>query len=79
MYDQIATALITWTSTVAVATAYGRADHEPKVSLGDLGRSLLLPPNWALAAGLIANPAGVDDLPPSWSAPWSCSPPPCCR
>jgi hypothetical protein len=62
MYDQIATALITWTSTVAVATAYGRADHEPRVSLGELGRSLLLPPNWALAAGLALNLAGVDGL-----------------
>ncbi len=63
MYDTVATGLITWTSTVAVATAYGRADHEPRVSLGDLGRSLLLPPNWALAAGLLLNAAGVDELP----------------
>lgn len=63
MYDALATGLITWTSTVAVATAYGRADHEPQVSLRDLGRSLLLPPNWALMAGLIANLAGVHDLP----------------
>jgi predicted permease len=63
MYDSLATGLITWTSTVAVATAYGRADHEPKVSSRDLFRSLLLPPNWALAAGLIANLAGWHDLP----------------
>lgn len=63
MYDVLATGLITWTSTVAVSSAYGRADHEPKVSLADLGRSLLLPPNWALAAGLAVNLAGVDELP----------------
>jgi malate permease and related proteins len=63
MYDTLATGIITWTSTVAVATAYGRADGEPTVSLGDLGRSLLLPPNWALAAGLLLNVAGVDSLP----------------
>ena len=63
MYDTIATGLITWTSTVAVASAFGRADHEPKVSFGDLGRSLLLPPNWALAAGLAFNLAGIDELP----------------
>jgi malate permease and related proteins len=63
MYDTIATGLITWTSTVAVASAFGRADHEPKVSLGDLGRSLLLPPNWALAGGLAFNLAGIDELP----------------
>jgi malate permease and related proteins len=63
MYDTIATGLITWTSTVAVASAFGRADHEPRVSYGDLGRSLLLPPNWALAAGLAFNLAGIDELP----------------
>jgi len=63
MYDSIATGLITWTSTVAVATAYGRPDGEPRVALGDLGRALLLPPNWALAAGLAVNLAGVEDLP----------------
>jgi predicted permease len=63
MYDTLATGLITWTSTVAVATAYGRADHEPTVSLGELGRALLLPPNWALAVGVVLNVAGVDGLP----------------
>lgn len=63
MYDTLATGLITWTSTVAVSTAYGRADHEPKVSPGELGRALLLPPNWALAIGLLLNAAGVETLP----------------
>ena len=63
MYDALATGLITWTSTVAVSTAYGRADHEPQVSLRDLGRALVLPPNWALVAGLACNLAGVDELP----------------
>jgi predicted permease len=63
MYDTLATGIITWTSTVAVSTAYGRADHEPRVSLSDLGRSLLLPPNWALALGLVLNLAGVEELP----------------
>ncbi|MGD9570261.1 MAG: AEC family transporter [Thermoleophilia bacterium] len=63
MYDALATGIITWTSTVAVATAYGRPDDGPRVSLGDLGRSLLLPPTWALVAGLAVNLAGVEDLP----------------
>ncbi len=63
MYDALATGVITWTSTVAVATAYGRPDDGPKVSLGDLGRSLLLPPTWALVAGLAVNLAGVEELP----------------
>jgi malate permease and related proteins len=63
MYDALATGVITWTSTVAVATAYGRPSGEPSVSLRDLGRSLLLPPTWALAAGLAVNLAGVEELP----------------
>jgi predicted permease len=61
MYDCFATSLITWTSTVAVASAYGRGDGGgPRIELRDLGRALLLPPNWALAAGLAVNVAGVD-------------------
>jgi malate permease and related proteins len=63
MYDALATGLITWTSTVAVATAYGRVEEGPRVSLGDLGRALILPPNWALVAGLALNLSGVGDLP----------------
>jgi predicted permease len=63
MYDALATGIITWTSTVAVATAYGRPSGEPSVSLRDLGRSLLLPPTWALVAGLAVNLAGVEELP----------------
>jgi predicted permease len=33
------------------------------MSARELGRILLLPPNWALAAGLLVNLAGVGDLP----------------
>ena len=60
MYDALATGLITWTSTVAIATAYGRPDHEPRFEPRALGRSLLMPPMWALAAGLAVNLAGID-------------------
>lgn len=60
MFDALATGLITWTSTVAIATAYGRPDHEARVDPRDLGRSLLLPPTWALVAGLAVNMAGID-------------------
>jgi predicted permease len=63
MYDALATGIITWTSTVAVATSYGRPLGGSRVSMGDLGRSLLLPPTWALAAGLAVNLAGWTDLP----------------
>lgn len=63
MYDALATGIITWTSTVAIATSYGRPLGGPRVSMGDLGRSLLLPPTWALVAGLTVNLAGWRDLP----------------
>src|SRR5205085_4183490 len=61
MYDTFSTGLITWTSTVAVASAFG--DGEPRLALRPLARALLLPPNWALVAGLIVNAAGGKDLP----------------
>ena len=63
MYDALATALITWTSTVAIANHFGRADGAARVSLADVGRALLLPPTLALALGLVVNLAGVDELP----------------
>lgn len=63
MYDALATALITWTSTVAIAHHYGRADGAPGVRLADVGRALLLPPTLALVAGLAFNLAGVHELP----------------
>ncbi|MFP5451827.1 MAG: AEC family transporter [Thermoleophilia bacterium] len=63
MYDALATAVITWTSTVAISNHYGRADGEARVRLADVGRALLLPPTLALAAGLVVNLAGVNDLP----------------
>src|SRR4051794_29161902 len=63
MYDSLCTAVITWTSTVAIASAFGRGEGEPRMSLNDLGRILLLPPNWALVAGLLVNLSGVGDLP----------------
>lgn len=70
MYDALATGIITWTSTVAVATSYGRPQGGPRVSTADLGRSLLLPPTWALAAGLAVNLAGGGDLPPLIERPF---------
>lgn len=63
MYDSLATGVITWTSTVAIAGAYGRADAVPRASMGEVGRSLLLPPTWALGAGLAVNLLGAGDLP----------------
>ncbi len=63
MYDALATALITWTSTVAIAHHFGRAEGAPGVRLADVGRALLLPPTLALVAGLAFNLAGVHEMP----------------
>jgi predicted permease len=63
MYDALATGIITWTSTVLVASAYGTASTVPGLDWGRLWRALLLPPNWALVAGLTVNLSGVHDLP----------------
>lgn len=63
MYDALATGIITWTSTVAVASAMGEGGKGPRVDWGQVGRSLLLPPVWALVAGLGLNLAGVNELP----------------
>lgn len=62
MYDALATAVITWTSTVAIAGYYGRSTGGRRVSLRDVGRALLLPPTIALALGLAVNLMGVHDL-----------------
>jgi malate permease and related proteins len=63
MYDALATGIITWTSTVAVASAMGEGGRGPSVDWAQVGRSFLLPPIWALVAGLGLNLAGVNDLP----------------
>ncbi len=63
MYDALGTALITWTSTVAISGAYGREGSARPPARRDLVDFLRLPPNWALAAGLIVNLAGFGDLP----------------
>lgn len=63
MYDAFATGLITWTSTVAVATAYGRPDGHPRVPVREVARHLANAPNAALVLGVAVNLLGVGDLP----------------
>lgn len=65
MYDALATATITWTSTVAIASAYGTVgDGRARVDLRALLAGLALPPTWALVAGLAWNLGGLGaDLP----------------
>ena len=59
MFDTFATGLITWTSTVGIGSAFGTATEGASVDWRQVGRALLLPPNWFLAAGLALNLAGV--------------------
>ncbi len=70
MYDAFATGLITWTSTVAVATAYGRPDGHPRLRVGEVARHLANAPNAALIAGVAVNLLGVGDLPDLISRPF---------
>jgi predicted permease len=60
LYHTLATSPLTWTSTIAIASAYGAAEDGPRMRVRDVARSLLVPPTWALAAGLAVNLAGVD-------------------
>lgn len=63
MYDTLATGIITWTSTVAVAEAYGRSDAAPRLRAREVLPHVLNPPICALAVGLAINLLGVGDLP----------------
>jgi predicted permease len=60
LYHCLATSPLTWTSTVAIASAYGGAGEAPRMAARDLVRSLMVPPTWALVGGLAVNLAGVD-------------------
>jgi len=61
MYDALCTGVVTWTSTVMIAESYGRHHSAPRPPISDGLRTFLrLPPNWALAAGLAVNLAGID-------------------
>lgn len=71
MYDALCTAVITWTSTVAIAATFAPARDDAaatrRVDVRRLVSGLTLPPTWALGAGLIWNlvygheiPAGVE-------------------
>lgn len=62
MFDTFCTGILTWTSTVWIGGRFGdpSADSAPTTAMW---RNLLLPPTWALAAGLTLNLLGVRDLP----------------
>jgi predicted permease len=59
MYDALATAFITWTSTVVIASIYGGQTAAWRDLTRGVGRALALPPMWALGVGLALNLSGV--------------------
>jgi len=64
MFDTFATGIVTWTSTFWVSRRFGE-DAGPEIPGGGrLWRNLLLPPMWAIVAGLIWNASGGDI--PGW-------------
>lgn len=64
MYDTLGTGIITWTSTVLVASMFGGEGASRKELVRGVGRALALPPMWALGAGLLLNLLHAD--PPDW-------------
>lgn len=70
MFDALATGIITWTSTVAIATAMGdRGEGRARVDWGGLARGLALPPTWAMVAGLAWNLGGLGEVPSGVARP----------
>jgi predicted permease len=63
MYDALGTGIMTFTSTVVIASAFGERGGGATIDWGRLGRALALPPMWALVIGISVNLMGVDDLP----------------
>jgi len=59
MFDTFCTGVLTWTSTFWISARYGERDGSGPAP-GPMWRNLLLPPTWAMAAGLIVNGLGID-------------------
>jgi malate permease and related proteins len=56
VYDAFATGIITWTSTVVIATSFGAVEHRVRgIDWAALGRGLAMPPMVALYLGLAWN------------------------
>jgi len=67
-YDAFATGIITWTSTVVIATSFGSVEGRTSgIDWAALGRGLLMPPMVALYAGLAWHLAGLG-TPSHWLA-----------
>jgi predicted permease len=67
-YDAFATGIITWTSTVVIATSFGSVEGRARgIDWAALGRGLVMPPMIALYVGLAWNLAGLG-VPSHWIA-----------
>lgn len=62
MFDTFSTGIITWTSTMWFGARFGDPSAIDAPA-GAIWRNLLLPPIWAVAAGLTLRAAGVHELP----------------
>ncbi len=60
MYDQFATGVLTWTSTIWISRRFGEPAATDAPGGGSLWKNLLLPPIWALMFGLAWNVSGHD-------------------
>ncbi len=60
IYHTLCTSPLTWTSSVALAGAYGAPAERPRPRAREVARAVLVPPTWALLAGLAVNLAGVE-------------------
>lgn len=63
MFDTFSTGIITWTSSMWIGAHFGTASGAVGAVGGSTWKNLLLPPVWAVAAGLVVRAAGVDELP----------------
>lgn len=59
MFDTFCTGILTWTSTFWISARYGERDGGGPSNRG-VWRNLLLPPTWAMAAGLVVNALDID-------------------
>lgn len=63
MYDALGTGILIWTFSPIVASWFGRGEVDDAMTIRQSLKGLLLPPMWALIAGLILTTSGVHDLP----------------
>ncbi len=69
MFDTFCTGIITWTSTMWFGARFGDRDASGDAPAGGLKNLIMLPPIWAVIAGMAVHAAGVDELPAAIDRP----------